>query len=621
MQKEKKFDFNQLIGFILIGVLFLGYYWMTKPTEEELAQMKQEQLLKEQTDAAKNNPKQQIAQIPTDSAAVAVPTEVKNVTLENDKVKIDINGIGGQIGLVEVKNHLAYDSTKGKDAQPLYLVKDGNNRFNLTFKDKQGKVVNTADLPFNSSVQKNGNTSIVTMTTNVDGGEIKYVYTFNDTYGLDFHVSTKGLTSITNDQQIAMDWTLDGFSLEKGKDQEHYWSHTYYRLKDDKDVEYELFGADKWTEKESIDWVAFKQQFFASILSFDEGLKNASGSSENIPVEDPTYNKGFKFSANLDLKGGELNHNFNWDFVPLDYKELKAYNDKDFQNIVSYGWGIIGWLNKYFFLNIFQWLASIGLKYGWVIFLMTIVVKLILSPIMYKQYRQSAMMKVLRPELNELNEKYKDSKDAMKKQQETMAIYRKAGVNPLAGCLPALLQIPIFYALFRFFPNVIDLRGKPFWFAEDLTAFDSILQIPDWIPFLNGHLSIFALLYIVAMMVYFKVSGSMDSFGNMPQQEGMPNMQFMKYMMYVMPVFFFVFLNNYASGLSWYYLVSNVINIFIILYIKNVMINEEKIHAMIQENKTKPKKESKFSQRMQDMMKKAQDMQAEQEKLKKQNKK
>jgi len=295
---------------------------------------------------------------------------------------------------------------------------------------------------------------------------------------------------------------------------------------------------------------------------------------------------------------------------------LKDYNDKGFQNLIDFGWGLFGWLNKYFFLNIFKWLASVGITYGWVIFLMTIVVKLVLSPIMYKQYRQSALMKVVRPEMNEINEKYKDPKDAMKKQQETMAIYRNAGINPLAGCLPALLQIPIFYALFRFFPNLIDLRGVPFWFVEDLTAYDDLLKLPEWVPFLNGHLSIFALLYIVAMMVYFKISGSMDNF-QMPQQEGMPNMQFMKYMMYVMPVFFFVFLNNYASGLSWYYLVSNTINIFIVLYIKKFMIHEAKIHQIIETNKTKPKKQGKFATRMQEMMKQAQEMQEQQQKNKK----
>ena len=247
---------------------------------------------------------------------------------------------------------------------------------------------------------------------------------------------------------------------------------------------------------------------------------------------------------------------------------------------------------------------------------MTIVVKLILSPVMYKQYRQSALMKVVRPELNAINDKYKDSKDAMKKQQETMEIYRTAGINPLAGCLPALLQIPIFYALFRFFPNLIDLRGVPFWFVDDLTAYDDIIRIPEWVPLLNGHLSIFAVLYIVAMMVYFKISGSMDNF-QMPQQEGMPNMQFMIYFMYIMPVFFFVFLNNYASGLSWYYLVSNTINIFIVLYIKKFMIHEAKIQQIIETNKTKPKKQGKFASKMQNMMQQAQEMQNQQKDNKK----
>jgi len=245
-----------------------------------------------------------------------------------------------------------------------------------------------------------------------------------------------------------------------------------------------------------------------------------------------------------------------------------------------------------------------------------------LSPIMYKQFRQSAMMRILRPELNEINEKYKGKDNALKRQQKTMELYRKAGANPLSGCLPALLQIPIFYALFRFFPNVIDLRGKSFLWADDLTAFDSPILIPEWIPFMNGHISVFALLYIIAMVIYFRVSGSMDSF-NQPPQEGMPDMRMMKYMMYVMPVFFFVFLNNYASGLSLYYLASNFINIGIVLVIKNVLLDDQKIKAKIQENKAKPKKKSKWSARMQEIMEQAQEQQKlrEQQKLKEEKKK
>src|SRR5690606_39075481 len=402
---------------------------------------------------------------------------------------------------------------------------------------------------------------------------------------------------ITSEKKLALEWNLDGYSIEKGRQQETYWAQTYFRFKGTNDVEYELFGADEWEEEEPVDWIAFKQQFFTSVLSFDDGFQNPSGGSLPAEKDDSVYSKKYHFNASIPVSGSELNYKMQWDFVPLDYDILahNQYEGKDFDEIIPFGWTILGWINRHFFLNIFQWLATTGMQYGWVIFWMTIVVKLVLSPIMYKQYRQSAMMRVLRPDLNEINEKHKGQENAMKRQQATMELYRKAGVNPLSGCLPALIQIPIFYALFRFFPNVIDLRGKSFLWAEDLTAYDSPITLPDWVPFMDGHLSILALSYIIAMVIYFKVSGSMDSF-NQPPQEGMPDMRMMKWMMYLMPVFFFVFLNSYASGLSWYYLVSNVINIGIVMFIKNVMINDEKIHAKIQENKTKPKKQSKFSQ-------------------------
>ena len=233
---------------------------------------------------------------------------------------------------------------------------------------------------------------------------------------------------------------------------------------------------------------------------------------------------------------------------------------------------------------------------------------------MYKQYKQSAMMRVLKPDMDELSKKYPNKDDALKKQQEVMALYRTAGVNPLAGCLPALLQIPIFYALFSFFPNIIDLRGKSFLWAEDLTAFDSILDLPFDIPFYGAHISLFALLYVVTMVIYFRTSGSMMQ---APTQEGMPDMRII---MYIMPIMFIFFLNSYASGLSWYYFVSNAINIGLIFVIKNWMINDDKIHAKIQANKAKPaknKKKSAWSQRLEEAMKKAQEQQEMQKKLKK----
>lgn len=623
MQQEKRFDKNTLVALILMGALLLGYFYLNQPSEEELKeQAKQEQLAKQ-----KNSQKEKdsIASLQNNASgfvkndSAVLMAEAKDFETENSKFKVKFSGKGGDISQLLLKEYSAFDEKAADHKQPLYLIKDGNNQFNLKFKDKSGREINTSELSFSPSVQKSDSITIVTMTAPVESGKLQYVYTIGTNYTVGFEVKSEGIHQITNDKNLSVDWELKSTSSEKGKQQEHYWAQTYYRFKGTNDVEYELFGADEWEEKESIDWVAFKQQFFSSILSFSEGFQTPKGGSVAIDAEvDPLHSKDYHFTALMPVSGSELNYKMQWDFVPLDYKLLanNQYEGTDFDEIIPFGWGILGWINKHFFLNIFQWLAKLGMNYGWVIFLMTIVVKLVLSPVMYKQYRQSAMMRVLRPELNEINEKNKGQDNAMKRQQATMELYRKAGVNPLSGCLPALIQIPIFYALFRFFPNIIDLRGQSFLWAEDLTAFDSPISLPDWVPFMDGHISILALSYIIAMVVYFKVSGSMESF-NQPPQEGMPDMRIMKYMMYLMPVFFFVFLNGYASGLSWYYLVSNVINIGIVMFIKNVMIDDKKIHAKIQENKAKPKKQSKWGSKMQQLMEQAQEAQKQQEKKKK----
>lgn len=613
MQQERKFDKNTIIGFSLIAVLMAAFFYLNQPSEEELKERQREEQLaaqKQEEKTAKPETAQVNSplQVQNDSTGQAV--QLKNHSVENPKIKATFSGKGGYISELQLKEFSAFDSAAKDHKQPLFLIRNGNNKFNLKFKDKTGNEINTSQLAFSPSVQNTGEKTIVTMNAALAQGSLQYIYTLGDNYTIGFEIKSQGIHQITSDKNIAVEWDLDGISAEKGKQQENYWAQTYFRFKGTNDVEYELFGADEWEEEDAIDWIAFKQQFFSSILSFDEGFLSPKGTSTPIAEKDPAFSRNYNFQALMPVSGSELSYKLQWDFVPLDYRLLTdaQYESKDFGEIVPFGWGILGWINKHFFLNVFQWIAKFGISYGWVILLMTIVVKLVLSPIMYKQYRQSAMMRILRPELNELGEKFKGQENAMKKQQATMELYRKAGVNPLSGCLPALIQIPIFYALFRFFPNIIDLRGESFLWAEDLTAFDSPILLPSWVPFMDGHISILALSYIVAMVIYFRVSGSLDSF-NQPPQEGMPDMRIMKYMMYVMPVFFFVFLNSYASGLSWYYLVSNVINIGIVMFIKNVMIDDKKIHATIQENKTKPKKQSKFSQRMQQLMEQAQEQQ------------
>ena len=621
MQQEKKGDKNTLLAMLLMGALLMGYFYLNKPSEEELKErQKQEQIVDQMVNPAKDTTaalvQNQLQTVnPEDSLKGPAVIEAKDFKAENAKFKVKFSGKGGYITELELVEYTAFSEFAEDHRQALFLINDGNNKFNLKFKDTSGREINTADLSFVPSVKESDSQTIVSMVAPINGGKLEYIYTLGTDYSIGFEVKSEGIQQITNDKELGLTWDLKASSLEKGKQQEGYWAQTYYRFKGTSDVEYELFGADDWTEKKDVDWIAFKQQFFASILSFDEGFQAPKGGSEMIDKEvDPKHSRDYFFSAVLPVSGNELNYKMQWDFVPLDYKLLanNQYEETDFGKIIPFGWGFLGWLNRNFFLFIFQWLAKTGLAYGWVILLMTIVVKLVLSPIMYKQYKQSAMMRILRPELNEINEKYAGKDNAVKRQQKTMELYRKAGANPLSGCLPALIQIPIFYALFRFFPNVIDLRGKSFLWAEDLTAFDSPVTLPDWVPFMDGHLSVFALSYIIAMVVYFRISGSMDSF-NQPPQEGMPDMRIMKYMMYVMPLFFFVFLNNYASGLSWYYLVSNVINIGIILIIKNVLIDDKKIHANIQKNKATPKKQSKWGAKMSELMEQAQEQKKLQE--------
>jgi YidC/Oxa1 family membrane protein insertase len=305
-------------------------------------------------------------------------------------------------------------------------------------------------------------------------------------------------------------------------------------------------------------------------------------------------------------------------FGPTDYKTLKAYKGTDLNEVADLGWGIFGWINRLIFVPVFSFLSSFISNYGLVIILMTIVVRIIMSPAVYKSYLSSAKMKVLRPEMQAINDKLKGKENAMKRQQETMALQRKAGVSPLSGCIPALIQMPVFFALFRFFPSNIELRQKGFLWANDLSSYDTIAKLPFNIPFYGDHVSLFPILASVAIFFYMRMTQSQQMNMQQPTQEGMPDMgKMMKMMMYFSPVMMLFFFNNYASSLSLYYFVSNLLTIAIMLIIKNYIIDEDKIHEQIQENKAKPeKKKSKFRARLDNAMKQAQEQQAQQKKKK-----
>ncbi|MNK51272.1 Membrane protein insertase YidC [compost metagenome] len=592
MQQNNGLDKSQLISFGIFSMILIGFmfYFQNKNAQEQ-----QEQLA---IDAKKTELVTQAKPIATNlNSNTVTPTSVQKVNLHNDELTVEFSSVGGQLSSVKLNKFQAFGG------KPLYLFNSNNASYGFQFKDKSGKVFNTKDLVFAPQVAGN----VVTLSSQIGTATIQFIYTLKAKYTVDFQVKTQGLATLVNDGKANFVWDYTVRGAEKGRSQEETHTEFSYAFNNYKDYDYDA-RTDMDEPDETLNWIGVKQQFFSAVIEAKSGFTKSKGFQE--PIEDGEFLKKFNFDGQVNLAGNELNQDFTWYFMPLDMELLKSF-DKNFDEILPLGWSFIGSLNRHVFMPMYSLISGWGIAAGWAIFWMTIIIKLILSPVMFKQHKLSAMMKVIRPEIDEVNAKYKDA-DPMKKQQETMTVYRKAGVNQMAGCLPALVQIPLFYALFRFFPNMLDLRGKSFWFAPDLTAYDDVIKFGFNIPLLGEHLSIFALACTVVILIYtVMTSGNIQQ----PQQEGMPNM---KVLMYIFPITFLFFLNSSASGLSWYYFVSNAINIVIILVIKYFILDEKKIHAQIQANKQKePKKEGKFQKRMREMMEQAQQQQAQQNNKKK----
>ncbi|MEG9328178.1 protein translocase subunit yidC [Salinimicrobium catena] len=608
--EEKKLDINSLIGFILIGGILIWMLYMnqTAPeTIEEEAGTEEVVVTPEETPDSQDQPSVQV----TDSAAVAqaqsrlgafgysatLPSAQENTTtIENDVLELKVENKGGYISEARLKNFKTYDSI------PVYLIKDGNASFNINFSTTDGRVLDTQNLFFEPTVTKNGENTVLSMKLKVSDNEfLEYRYVLKPgEYMMDFSIRSQGLGDVFNTANaVTMDWKLKGYRHAKSISYENRYTELIYEYGGGDD-DYVTDGED---EDEDITYVAYKQHFFTSILLTDTPFETGRFKSENLVEDeeiDTVYTKAFASTFPLELKGGELNYNMNWYYGPSDYQILNNY-DRNLDEIMPLGWGIFGWINKYIFIPFFAFLSSFLPSYGIAIIVMTIVVRIVLSPVTYKSYLSQAKMKVLRPEINELNEKYKDN--PMKKQQETMKLYSKAGASPMSGCLPALMQIPVFYALFQFFPSAFQLRQKGFLWADDLSSYDTIAQLPFNIPFYGDHISLFPILASIAIFIYMMMTTGQNM---QSPQPGMPNM---KFIMYLSPLLMLFFFNNYASGLSLYYFTSNLITIGIMLVIKHVIIDEDKIHAKIQENKKKPRKQGKFARKMQEMMEQAEQQQ------------
>ncbi len=615
--ENKKFDLNSLIGFLLIGGILVWMLYLNKPSEEEEVQAAKakKELVEKENAAAETKAKDEISLqeaqqkvdpiSPSDSLGYeklkialgsfayssTLPSAADNSTvIENDVLKLTISNKGGYITEAKLKNFTTYDSI------PVYLIKENNASLNLQF-SAENRTLNTQDLYFEPSRQ--GNVLTMKLKTS-ESAFIQYRYELKPgEYMLNFSVTSTGLDDVLNTTQpIYLDWKLKGFRHAKSISYENRYTRLTYEYEDEKHSKLSPSGEDDELEKD-VTWMNFRQHFFSSMLLTDTPFKEVSLKSQDLVIDediDTVYTKQYEAKMLLEPKAGGLSYNMNMYYGPTDHRIFKEYG-RNLDEAMPLGWGIFGLINKWIIIPIFGFLGTF-LPAGIAIIVLTILIKLLLSPVQYKQYLAQAKMKVLKPELDEIKKKHEGN--AMKIQQETMKVQNAAGASPLKGCLPALLQIPVFYALFTFFPSAFELRQKSFLWADDLSSYDTIAELPFNIPFYGDHVSLFPILASIAIFIYMMMTTGQSMQAN--QQPGMPNM---KFLMYLSPLFMLVFFNNYASGLSLYYFVSNLITIAIMLIIKHFIIDEEKIHAKMQVKKAKPRKQNKFQKKMAEMMEQA----------------
>jgi YidC/Oxa1 family membrane protein insertase len=620
--EEKKIDFNTIIGFALIFAILVWIMYQNQPSDKELAdKAKQEQLAKEVK--IKDVKTQEILATKVDTTAkdaaqilklqgvlgsfaysAVLPSAKENfTTIENKLVVLKIANKGGFIVSAKLKN---FEKFKKGSGELVELIKDNNSTLNLNLQTQDSRILDTKNLFFEPTLSNVGTDQVLSMRLKAGANEfLEYKYTFKENnYMLDFDIVSQGLnTVLSTSKPINLEWNMKTIRNEKSVDYENRYTELYYDTEGKKS--YLGQSKDDSETANKVSYIAFKQHLFTSILKTKRPFETVQLNSKNLVNDskiDTVFTKSYKTSFPLAFQNGNVNEKMNLYFGPADYKILKGY-DSNLEDIVSLGWGIFGWINKFMFIPLYGFL-SLFISQGWTIILFTIIIKLAMSPITYKSFLSQAKMKVLRPEITELGEKF--SKDPMKKQQETMKLYNKAGVNPMAGCIPALLQMPVFYALFQLFPSMISLRQKGFLWADDLSTFDSILKLPFYIPGYGNHVSLFPILASIAIFFYMKMTTG-DQQMQAPQQEGMPDMaKIMKVMIYVSPLMMLFFFNSNGSGLSLYYFISNTLTIGIMLVIKNYIVDDEKIHAQIQENKLKePKKQGKFQQKLQQVMEQA----------------
>lgn len=641
---------NSIIGLIIIGAVLIGYSIYSSKQQEKYRKEQAEWLAAHPELTA---PADTLATVAADSNAVATITadtltpeqhrqiaeealrsnlgdmlyaarnaEEQTLTLENDVMKISFSNRGAQVSGVELKDYMRY--AEGERTEPIQLFKPGSADFDICMYIRNGANtmrLNTRDYAFTlEPVEQFDGYQQVTMRLPIQqNASIDFIYkVYNGesesrNYMVDFDVKLNGMSPLMNNQtQLAIEWSNISLQNEKGYKNENMSTTIAYRFPDEKSVKTLRAGETvEKSEKTKINWVAFKQHYFSSIFIADNNFDYAAMKFTTFP-EGSGEMKDFSASLAVPYTPQTDNYAFQFYFGPNKYSILKdcvSNNDQPLylEHIIQMGW--FGWINRWFVIPLFDWLHKYIANFGVIILIMTILIKIIISPLTYKSYLSMAKMRVVKPEMDEINAKYPKQEDAMKKQQAIMDLYKRAGINPMGGCIPVLIQLPILYAMFRFFPASIELRGQSFLWADDLSSYDSILNLPFNIPWYGDHVSLFALLMALALFFYSWLNY---------QQNAQPQMAGMKFMsLYLMPILMLLWFNEYASGLCYYYLLSNLITIGQ-TYAIRALIDDDKIQRQIAANsaKSKKKKKSRLQQRYEELMKQQEEMRRQQQRKK-----
>jgi len=629
-------DKNTITGFVLIAAVIIGFTLLSRPSAEDIERQNQQrikdsieyaQTLQRERETAidtttstsekKENKVDDFFTAPvqqndststiTDSLQSANQQPEQFITLENSKIKAVFSTKGGQMVSVRMKEYMSYNKEDKKNTDSLYLFNNDAD-FALLLTNKQKKVLSTGDLIF-TPVQTEGDNSLIMRYSYSDSQHIDFVYKLaDDDYMMKYDINLVGLQPMLardHSDIFEMKWSQRMRRQEKSVKNEQRYSHLCYKYIGGDVKEMSADKNEQIEVKEPSKWIAFKNQFFAPILIADDKIETALLDSRVLQTdENSEYLKSYQATIYVPAKPGTtddaIHAGFTYYLGPMSFSLLKNYDSHiddankqlDLDKLVPLGWTLFRWVNQYFVIPIFNLLSGTGLSMGIVILLLTIIVKLVISPLTFKSFMSSAKMRVLRPQVEEITAKFPKQEQAMEKQQATMALYNKAGVNPMSGCIPLLLQMPILIALFSFFPNAIELRQQSFLWASDLSTYDAIIEWKNHIPLIGTHISLFCILMTVTNIVYTKFNMEMTNTG----QQQMPGM---KWMMYLMPLIFLFMLNDYPSGLTYYYFLSLLITILLTIGFR-YMINEDKVLAKLEANKAKPKKKSGFMARLEE---------------------